>query len=127
MEVSHRDCETSNTALSEMVEQAKTDLVERRERAFLPPLDFQYMGDVRVTASQRQAVGSSDGLAAAVEYEIRLAEKQINLLLLRIEQNPAIAANVRPFGSNLYKMKERLKKALAAANKGGGELPTKNL
>ena len=68
------------------------------------------------TASQQEKVSSTDGLAAAVRYEIDLAERQIQLLLLRIEQNPAIAANVRPFGSNLHRMVKRLKKALAAAN-----------
>jgi len=65
------------------------------------------------------AVGSTR-LLAAVEYEIRLAEKQIELLQLRIEEDPSIRGNVAPFGSNLWRMVKRLKRAIAeAANERG--------
>jgi len=55
------------------------------------------------------------GLLAAVRHEIRVAEKQIELLTLRIAEEPAIAPNVRPFGSNLFAMVKRLKAAEAKA------------
>ena len=48
---------------------------------------------------------------AAIQHEIKLAEKQIELLKLRLEQG-ADADAIKPFGSNLHRMVERLKAAL---------------
>lgn len=62
------------------------------------------------------AVGSTDGLADAVRYEIAVAEKQIELLQLRMKEDPKCANLIRPFGSNIWQMKRRLEKALASAN-----------
>jgi hypothetical protein len=67
------------------------------------------------TKRKPQTWVSSTPLLAAVEYEIRVAEKQIELLQLRIKEDPAIRGNVAPFGSNLWRMVKRLKKAIAEA------------
>jgi hypothetical protein len=65
-------------------------------------------------ARRESPVGSIAGLVAAVEYEIAVAEKQIELLLLRIKEDPRSEKFIRPVGSNIHQMKRRLERALKA-------------
>lgn len=51
-------------------------------------------------------------LREAVEYEIKVARKQIELLKLRSSESPAAANAIRPFGSAFWKLLQRLEAAL---------------
>lgn len=55
----------------------------------------------------------------ALEYELKLAEKQIELLKLRMDEGPRSAEVIRPFASNLWKSTQRVISALAEIRREG--------
>ena len=54
-----------------------------------------------------------DKLKSAMRGEIGVADKQIELIQLRMKEHPETAETLRPFGSAIWGIKRSLEKALA--------------
>ena len=52
-------------------------------------------------------------LKSAIREEIGVADKQIELIQVRMKEHPETAETLRPFGSAIWCMKRSLEKALA--------------